>query len=336
MRPPHRHKPLSWARRSLAASLLLAIGTSGALAQAPAADYPNKPVKIVVPFSPGGPNDVMARVLAARLSANLGQQFIVENKAGAGGTIGTDAVAKAPADGYTLLFPSAPFVTAPALYGKKLGYDTLQDLTGITKVAESPMVLMVAASSPYRTLKELLAAASTQPGKLLFASGGVASTPHLATSLLESITQTDMLHIPYKGGGPAMMALIGGEVTLFLDSIISGGQHLQAGKVRALAVTGAQRLPRLPQVPTFAEAGLPGYQMTHWVGLAAPAKTPQAILDKLNREAVKALAADDVKARLAELGVTPVGSTREAFNQFIAQEVPRWTDVVRTRRIEAE
>jgi tripartite-type tricarboxylate transporter receptor subunit TctC len=325
----------------LATTAAVLLGTSPlmpltAQAQGTAADYPNKPVRIVVPFAPGGPNDVMARVIAAKLTTNLGQQFLVENKAGAGGTIGTDVVAKAPADGYTLLFPSAPFVTAPSLYGNKLAYDTLHDLTGVTKVAESPMVMMVNATSPHRTLKDLLAAGRANPGKLNFASGGVASTPHLATSLLEATQQVDFTHIPYKGGGPAMLALIGGEVDLFLDSILSGGSHLQAGKVRALAVTGPQRLARLPQVPTFAEAGLPGYQMTHWVGLAAPAKTPAAILDKLNRETLKALASDDVKARLTELGAEAAGGSREAFNDFLRSEVGRWAQVVQARNIKPE
>jgi hypothetical protein len=213
-----------------------------------------------VAFSPGGPNDVMARILAAKLSANLGQQFIVENKPGAGGTIGTSMVAKAQADGYTLLFNSAPFVTAPALYGSKLSYDTLRDITGITKVAESPLVLMTNPQSPHKSLKGLIAAAKATPGKLNFGSGGVASTPHLATSLLEVLTATNFTHIPYKGGGPAITALMGGEIDILLDSITSGGPFLTSGKLRGLAVTGTKRAAKLPDVPTFAEAGMPEYK----------------------------------------------------------------------------
>jgi tripartite-type tricarboxylate transporter receptor subunit TctC len=301
-----------------------------------AQDYPSKPVSIVVAFAPGGPNDVMARILAAKLSANLGQQFIVENKPGAGGTIGTGLVAKASADGYTLLFNSAPFVTAPALYGSKLSYDTLRDITGITKVAESPLVLMTSPTSPHKSLKDLLAAAKAQPGKINFGSGGIASTPHLATSLLEVMTAVKMQHVPYKGGGPAVIALMGGEIDVLFDSITTGGPHLAAGKLRALAVTGSKRPAKLPDVPTFAEAGLPNYKMVHWVGLAAPAKTPPQILDKLHREVLKAMSADDVKARFAELGAEPAVGPREQFNEFLKAEVDQWSRVVKQANIQAE
>jgi len=322
-------------RRCLTAVALLAAGA--AVAQAPAAaDYPHKPVRIVVAFSPGGPNDVMARILAAKLSANLGQQFLVDNRPGAGGTVGTDAVAKAPADGHTLLFASAPFVTAPALYGKKLAYDTLHDLTGVTKVAESPLVMMVSPASPYKTLADLLAAAKASPGKLNFGSGGIASTPHLATALLEVTQGIDVQHIPYKGGGPAMQALLGGEIDLLFDSITSGGSFVASGKVRALALTGARRAAKLPAVPTFAEAGLPAFAMVHWVGLVAPAKTPGAVLDRLHREVLKAMASDEVRARLAELGAEPAVGPREQFNDFLRTEVTRWSAVVKQAHIQPD
>lgn len=319
------------------AAFLGTVGVLAALAPlAQAQDYPSKPVSIVVAFAPGGPNDVMARILAAKLSANLGQQFIVENKPGAGGTIGTGLVAKAPADGYTLLFNSAPFVTAPALYGSKLSYDTLRDITGITKVAESPLVLMTSPTSPYKTVKDLLAVAKAQPGKINFGSGGIASTPHLATSLLEVMTGVKMQHVPYKGGGPAMVALMGGEIDILFDSITSGGTNLAAGKLRALAVTGSKRPAKLPDVPTIAEAGLPNYKMVHWVGLAAPAKTPPQVLEKLHREVLKAMSADDVKARFAELGAEPAVGPREQFNEFIKAEVDQWARVVKQANIQAE
>ena len=310
-----------------------AASASGALAQAP---YPSRPVSIVVAFSPGGPNDVMARILATKLSANLGHPFIVENKPGAGGTIGTAQVAKASADGYTLLFNSAPFVTAPALYGSKLSFDTLREITGITKVAESPLVLMTSLDSPHKSLKGLIASAKAQPGKLNFGSGGVASTPHLATSLLEVMSSIDMQHVPYRGGSPALTALMGGEIDILLDSITSGGPFLTSGNLRALAVTGPKRAAKLPDVPTFSEAGLPDYKMVHWVGLAAPARTPSAILDKLHREVLKAMSADDVKARFAELGAEPAVGSREEFNEFLKAEVAQWSRIVKQANIQAE
>jgi tripartite-type tricarboxylate transporter receptor subunit TctC len=334
MHAPASRRPRSSIR--LAAFLGVATALTAFASIASAQDYPAKPVSIVVAFAPGGPNDVMARILAAKLSANLGQQFIVENKPGAGGTIGTGLVAKAPADGYTLLFNSAPFVTAPALYGSKLNYDTLRDITGITKVAESPLVLMASPASPHKTLKDLLATAKAQPGKINFGSGGIASTPHLATSLLEVMTAVKMQHVPYKGGGPAVIALMGGEIDILFDSITTGGPHLAAGKLRALAVTGSKRPSKLPDVPTFAEAGLPNYKMVHWVGLAAPAKTPPQVLDKLHREVLKAMSADDVKARFAELGAEPAVGPRDQFNEFLKAEVDQWSRVVKQANIKAE
>ncbi|MDZ5458457.1 Bug family tripartite tricarboxylate transporter substrate binding protein [Azohydromonas lata] len=321
-------------RGVLALGALLLAGASAPLQAQPA--YPAKPVTLVVAFSPGGPNDVMARILAGKLSANLGQQFIVENKVGAGGTIGTAQVAKAPADGYTLLFNSAPFVTAPALYGSRLSYDTLRDFTGITKVAESPLALMTATHSPHKSLKGLIATAKAQPGKLNFGSGGVASTSHLAMALLDATAGMELQHVPYKGGGQSITALMGGEIDVLLDSITAGGAFLSSGKLRALAVTGNKRSPKQPDAPTFAEAGLPEFQMVHWVGLSAPAKTPPPVLDKLQREVAKAMAAEDVKARFAELGAEPAVGPREQFDEFIKAEVGRWTRVIHDARIQAE
>ncbi|NDY93204.1 tripartite tricarboxylate transporter substrate binding protein [Ideonella sp. TBM-1] len=278
----------------------------------------------------------MARLLAAKLSTQLGQQVLVENRPGAGGTIGTAAVAKAAADGHTLLFNSAPFVTAPALYGSKLSFDTLKDFAGITKVAESPIVAMVPAGGAHKSLPALLAAAKAQPNRINFGSGGAASTSHLASALLEVQAGVQMQHVPYKGGGQAITALMGGEIDLLVDSIAAGGPFLQSGRVKALAVSGAKRLARLPDVPTFAEAGLPDYQLVHWVGLSAPAKTPAPILDKLHREVLRALAADDVKARLAEIGAEPAPQPRAQFDQFLHAEVARWGQLIRKAQIQPD
>ncbi len=295
--------------------------------------WPTRPVTLVVAFAPGGPNDVMARILAARLSTQLGQQVLVENRPGAGGTIGTAAVAKAPADGHTLLFNSAPFVTAPALYGSKLTFDTLNDFTGITRVAQSPIVALAPVGSRHASLKALVAAARAEPDRYNFGSGGAASTSHLAAALLESQAGIRLQHIPYKGGGQAITALLGGEIDLLIDSIATGGSFLAAGKVRALAVSGTRRLARLPDVPTFAEAGLPDYLMVHWVGLSAPARTPVAVLDRLHREVTRALGHDEVKARLADIGAEPAPTSREQFDAFLHQEVARWSRVIRDARI---
>ncbi|WP_418320100.1 Bug family tripartite tricarboxylate transporter substrate binding protein [Piscinibacter sakaiensis] len=322
--------------RRLAAIAGITLASLSAVQSHAQSDYPNKPVSIVVAFSPGGPNDVMARILAAKLSSTLGQQFIVENKPGAGGTIGTGQVAKAPADGYTLLFNSAPFVTAPSLYGAKLSYDTLKDFAAITKVAESPLVLMTSPQSAHKSLQGLISSAKSAPGKLNYASGGVASTPHLATALLSVTTGIEMQHVPYKGGGPAITALMGGEIDILLDSITSGGSFLKASRLRALAVTGGKRVAALPDVPTFAEAGLPAYKMTHWVGLVAPAKTPPAVLDKLHQEVQKAMATDDVKARFAELGAEPAVGPRDRFGDFLRSEVADWTRIVKQANIQPE
>jgi tripartite-type tricarboxylate transporter receptor subunit TctC len=306
--------PFIPARRAAVVGLAVAAVLSGsAFAQS---GYPSRPIKIVVAFAAGGPNDVMARILAERLQAQLGQPVIVDNKPGAGGTIGSELVAKSPADGYTLLFPSAPFVTAPALYGARLKYDTLKDITGIAKVAESPLVMMVPPGSPYKSLQELVNAGKSKPNALNYGSGGVASTPHLATSLLEVSTGAQFQHVPYRGGGPAMQALAGGEINM--------------------AVTGEKRSPKLPNVPTFAEAGFPKYEMTHWVGLAAPAQTPKDILDRLHKETIKAMGTPELRARFDQLGATPILASRDAFNTFLVQEVKTWTEVIKKANIQAD
>ncbi len=300
------------------------------------ADFPNRPIKIVVAFAAGGPNDVMARILAERLQSQLGQPVIVDNKPGAGGTIGTEWVAKSAPDGYTLLFPSAPFVTAPALYGSRLKYDTLKDITGIAKVAESPLVMMVPPNSPYKSLQDLVNAGKAKANALNYGSGGVASTPHLATSLLEVSTGTQFQHVPYRGGGPAMQALAGAEINMLLDSVTTAGPQVLGGRVVALAVTGEKRSPKLPNVPTFAEAGFPKYEMTHWVGLAAPAQTPKDILDRLHKETIKAMGTPELRTKFDQLGATPILASRDAFNGFIAQEVKTWSEVIKKANIQAD
>lgn len=294
--------------------------------------YPAKPVRLVVAFAAGGPNDVMARIVAQRMSQNLGRQIIVDNRPGAGGTIGTDAVAKSAADGYTLLFASGPFAFAHALY-KKLPYDSRKDFTAISAVASSPMVLARHPSVPLKSVRDLLAYAKTNPDKINYGSGGVGSTPHLATSLLQSVTGARLNHVPFKGGGPALVALVGGEIDILMDSITSMLPFVQQGKIKSIAVSSDKRSTHLPEVPTIAESGMPGFSMVHWVGIIAPSKTPTDIINKLNDEVRKALETPDVRDRLLGIGAEPAHTTPEAFQTFINGELDRWVKVVKSAGI---
>jgi len=288
-----------------------------------------------VAFVPGGPNDVMARIVAQRLSVNMGQQVIVDNRAGAGGLIGTDIVAKSAPDGYTLLFASAPFAIAPSLY-KKIPYDTEKDFVAVAKVASSPLVLTVQPSSPYKLLKELIDHAKTNPNKLKYGSGGVGSTPHFATAYLLSVAGVKMTHVPYKGGGQALTALMGAEVDLLMDSITSLLPFIESGKIRPLAVSQLKRSPKLPNVPTADEAGVKGFSSTHWVGIVAPAKLSKEILSQLNREIVKALAAKEVHERLVAIGAEPVGDSPAQFQSFINEELKTYMRVAKEANIEPQ
>jgi tripartite-type tricarboxylate transporter receptor subunit TctC len=312
-----------------------ALASFAPLAWSQPGNYPDRPIRLIVGFAPGGPNDVMARIFGQQLSQNLGQPVVVENKPGAGGVIGSDAVAKAAPDGYTLLFASAPLVMAPALQAK-MPFDTAADLVPVTKVAESPMVLMVPAASRFKTAKELIEFARSQPGKVNYGSGGIGSTPHLTTEMLAVLTGAKFTHIPYKGGGESIKALMAGEIDVLIDSVTSTGGALQSGRVRALAVSAPKRLAKLPAVPTFAELGYEKFQMTHWVGVLAPARLPSAILARVRAESVKAVRAAEVKQKLAELGAQPVGDSPEAFGDFIRTELARWKQVVKSANIPAQ
>ncbi|MEJ8822710.1 tripartite tricarboxylate transporter substrate binding protein [Variovorax humicola] len=290
---------------------------------------------MIVPFAVGGPNDVMARVLATRLNQDTGQPVIVDNKAGAGGVIGTDQVAKAAPDGYTIGFVSAPFTMVPAIQAK-VPYDTLKDLVEVSKVAESPMLMMVPADSKFKTAGEVLDFARKNPGKLTYGSGGSGSTPHLTTELLGSVTGAKFLHVPYKGGGESIRALMGGEVDMLIDSITSTATPLASGRVKALAIGQAARSPKLPNVPTFEEAGIKNFSVTHWVGVVAPAKTPPAVIAALNAQIVKALRAPEVVQKLSELGATPTPGTPEEFQKFVGDELKRWQQVAKSSNIQTQ
>jgi tripartite-type tricarboxylate transporter receptor subunit TctC len=315
--------------------VVLALAATLPLLAAAQAKYPAKPIRLIVPFAPGGPNDVMARVVGAKLASNTGQPVVIENRAGAGGVIGTDAVAKAPADGYTLVFASGPYTMAPALQAK-MPYDSAKDLVAVTKIAESPMVLMVPSTSRFADAPALVEYARQNPGKVTYGSGGTGSTPHLTTELLASVTGARFLHVPYKGGGESIRALMAGEVDMLIDSVTSTAGPLASGRIKPLAVTQNQRSPKLPAVPTFDEAGIKRFAMTHWVGILAPRGTPADVVTQLRTELVKVLRSPDVEGKLQELGASPVGDSPVEFQAFIADELKKWDGLAKSMNIKAE
>ena len=306
----------------------------GALAQQPGA-WPNKPVRIVVPFAPGGTTDILARALAPELGKAFGQSFIVENKPGAGGNTGADLVAKSPPDGYTLLMGTVGTQAInPALY-PKMPYDAVKDFMPISLVAGVPNVLVInparAAATKITDVKSLIAYAKANPGKLNMASSGNGTSIHLSGELFKSMTGTYMLHFPYRGSGPALLDLIGGTMDVMFDNLPSALPQIKAGKLTALAVTSGERSAALPDVPTIAEAGpVKGYEASSWFGLLAPAGTPPDIVNRVQQETAKALATPALKERLLSQGAIPGGNTPQQFTQFIAAESKKWAQVVKT------
>jgi tripartite-type tricarboxylate transporter receptor subunit TctC len=308
---------------TLCASHALAAGPGG---------YPGRPVTIVVPFAPGGGSDNIARLLATRLSERTKGTFIIDNKPGAGTNIGNEAVTRAAADGHTLLFGQVTLSINPFVY-KGLRYNVQKDFAPVAQFATSPTVLVVTNAMPARTVQEFIGYARANPGKVNFGSGGAGTSVHLAGELFGSLTGTQMVHVPYKGSAPAVTDLIGGQIQAIFDTAPSALPHIAGGKVRALAVTGARRLPELPNVPTFAEAGVPGFDAPAWYGLLAPAKTPAPIVQYLNAEIQEILKEPATQQRLAQLGATPAPGTPEAFGTFIRTESERWSSVVRKANV---
>ncbi len=312
---------------------LLALHAAPAAAQGA---YPTKPVTIVVPFSAGGTTDILARVVGQAISGDLGQTVIIDNKPGAGGNIGAAAVARAPADGYTLLMGTVgTHAINEALY-KKLPFDPTKDFAPLSRVAMVPNVLVVPVALPYKSVADIIAAAKAQPGKLTYASSGIGTSIHLSGELFKSMTGTEILHVPYKGSSPALTDLLGGQVMMMFDNLPSAMQHIRGGKLRALAVTAAKRSPELPDVPTVAEAGVKGFEATSWFGLFAPAGTPPQVVSKLNAAIVKALGSAEVKKKLSEQGAEPHPEKPEQFAAFIRAESAKWTKVVRDSGATAE
>ncbi|HEY9237566.1 MAG TPA: tripartite tricarboxylate transporter substrate binding protein, partial [Burkholderiaceae bacterium] len=293
-----------------------------------------KPVRLVVPFAPGGSTDVIARMVGQRLGEMWGQSVVIDNRAGAGGNVGADIVAKSPADGYTLLFASGSITINPQLY-KRMPFDTKKDLVPITNVASGPMLVVVPDDSPAKTVKDLIALAKARPGAVNFGSAGVGSQVHLAGENFANAAGIDITHVPYKGEAPAYNDLIGRQTQMMVGNFAAASALLGNGRLRALAVTGKQRSALLPDVPTVAESGLPGFENTGWFGLLAPAGTPAAVLDKVQRDTLKVLAATDTKARLYVQGMVPVGNTPAEFARQMDEESERWAAVVRNRKLTA-
>jgi tripartite-type tricarboxylate transporter receptor subunit TctC len=313
------------------AILLPVCASAPALAQG----YPNKPVRILVGYAPGGGTDIMARAIGAKLSESLKQQFVVENRPGANANIAAKVAADAPADGYTILFMSVAHIMSKPVY-KNLGYDIERDFAPITVVTNVPNVLCLHPSLPVKTVKELIALAKSKPGVLTYATSGVGSPEHFAGEMFKMMTGTDMLSIPYKGGGPLAIDLVGGQVMLAFNTAPPIMPHIQSGRVRAIAVTMDKRVGALPDVPTIAESGVPGYQMSTWYGAVIQAKTPREIVIKLNQEMIKALALSDIKERMAGLGADVVGNTTEEAAALIKLEVAKYTKVANAAHISAD
>jgi tripartite-type tricarboxylate transporter receptor subunit TctC len=318
--------------RALFSSLIVALLAlpSAALAQ----QYPSKPIRIVVPFAPGGGSDFIARFMAQRLTAGLGQQVIVENKPGAGGMLGIEQGVKAPADGYTLTLIASSYTVNPSIY--KFSFDPVSDITPIIQLSQGPLLIVSKPSLPVKSAKELIDLAKAKPGQLNFASSGQGSVIHMATELFQSMAGIKMNHIPYKGTGPALTDTLGGQTDVFFSSTATAVPHVQSGKLKAIAVTSAKRIPALPNVPTVAESGLPGYDVILWHGLIGPKGLPRPIVDRINSEASKSLKTKETADQLQQDGVAPAGGTPEQFQAQIKKEIGIWRKVAADAGVKAE
>ena len=314
---------------------LCAVAGAGHAAVAQADTYPSKPIRFIVPYPPGGGTDTVARAISQRLAEVLGQQVVIDNRSGANAIIGTELGAKAAPDGYTLTFtlPAAVAVN-PSLYSK-LPYDPLRDFAPVTQLNTIALLLIANPGVPANSIKELISLAKTKPGQITFASSGNGSAAHLAMELFKLMTGVDMAHIPYKGGGPALTDIIGGPVQLMSGPMIAALPFVKSGRLKALAVTTAGRIPGLPEVPAIAET-VPGYESSIWHGVLAPARTPRPVINRLNSEIVKILGVPEVKERFAREGAEPVGSTPEQFGAFISSEIAKYAKLIKAARIRAD
>jgi tripartite-type tricarboxylate transporter receptor subunit TctC len=320
-------------RRRLVQAMALALAVSGGSAMAQA--WPSKPISLVVPFPPGGTTDVLARALGEKLSQSLGQPVIVENKPGAGATLGADYVAKSKPDGYTLLVGAVHHTIASSVY-KKLPYDFQKDLAPITTIALVPNVLVVNAGTPVKTVADLVKLAKAEPGKLSYGSNGNGTAQHLIGTQFQNLTGTEINHIPYKGSGPLASDLIGGQITMSFDTITPVLPHIKAGKLRPLAVTTVRRSAALPDVPTLEEAGLKGFDIGTWFGVLAPAATPKDIVARLNTEMVKVIQSPEFRKRMDEIGAEPIGNSADQMAQQIKAETEKFAKLVKDAKVTIE
>jgi tripartite-type tricarboxylate transporter receptor subunit TctC len=314
----------------LAALLLVASFSAAATAQG----FPQKSIRFVVPFPPGGATDALARILGEKMSENWSQPVIIDNRAGAGGNIAAEIVARSPPDGHTIIIVGMSHAANPSLYSK-LAYHPVRDFAPVTQAVAMNMFLTVHPSLPVKSVKELIALARAKPGALNYASGGSGSTPHMAMELFKSFTKVDLVHVPYKGT-QSVIGIMRGEAALLFENLISVGAHVQSGRLRALAVGASRRSSAMPEVPTVAEAGVPGYEMTAWFGVLAPAGTAKPVVAALNREMANTLKLPDVKERFSKLGAEPVGNTPEQFDAFIKSEIAKWAKVVKEAGLKAD
>ena len=321
--------------QNVAKGVLVALIALACAAEVGAQGYPVKPVRLIVPFAPGGGTDVIARLLASRMAESIGRQVLVDNRAGANGIIGTEIVARAPADGYTLLFVSSPHSVNPSMY-PKLPYDTVRDFMPVSQTATSPYVLVVHSSLPVRTVRELIAFAKVRPGQIDYASGGSGSSAHLAAELFKDMAGVDLREIPYKGAGPALAAVVGGQTALVFANALTVKPHIQSGRIRALGIASAKRTASAPEMTTIAESGVPGYSADAILGMLAPARTPRSIIDFLNAEIHKSMRLPEMIESMKNMGVEVALTTPEEFGRIIESEIERWGRLVRKLKLRAE
>ena len=315
---------------TLLTGLILAGIAHGVIAQS----YPTKPVRFIVGFPPGGTNDIVARIIAPKMAEILGQQVVVDNRGGANTAIASELMVRAPADGYTILMNAPGHATNPSLI--KLKFDPIRDFAFITLIAESQNLLAVHPSFPPRTVKELIAFSKKHRGEINYGSSGIGTTVHLSAELFQHMTGIQWVHVAYKGGGPGLVALMSGEVSLYFGNVPTLIRQVRAGKLRGIAVTGPARSPAAPEFPTVQESGVPGYVVTTWYGLSAPARTPRPVIDRLNSAVVKAVNAPEVRERLTGLGASGVGNTPEQYAAFIHAEIDKWEKVIKAAGIKAQ